>query len=140
MPVPCPSTSRDLIIVVEDSPPNRKILGHLIERMGFAVKSFENGDLAWKALNGECQNAAAIVSDIMMPCMDGIELLRLVRGNQAFAKLPFILITAVSENEYMQQATALNVNGYILKPVTFQRVSAKLQEFFPHKTFPRLAG
>ena len=140
MAEPYPSTARDLIIVAEDSPPNRKILGHLIEKMGFTVRSFENGDLAWKALNGECRNAVAIVSDIMMPCMDGIEFLRLVRESQAFAELPFVLITAISENEYMDQATALNVNSYIQKPVTFQRVSAKLQELFPNKTFPRLAG
>ena len=131
---------RDLIVIAEDSPPNRKILAHLLEKLGFAVKAFENGDEAWKALSTDCRHAKLVISDIMMPMMDGIQFLRHVRESREFSSLPFVLVTAVSEKEYIAQATALKVNGYILKPVTFSRVTSKLQEIFPHVTLPKLAG
>lgn len=132
--------NKDLIVIAEDSPPNRKILGHLLEKLGFTVRAFENGEEAWQALQGDCKHAVAVISDIMMPKMDGIQLLRHTRGVPEFEKLPFVLVTAISEQEYITQAKELKVNGYILKPVTFQRVTGKLQELFPQKVFPKLAG
>ncbi|MGE3387962.1 MAG: response regulator [Bdellovibrionales bacterium] len=132
---------RDQIVVAEDSPPNRKILSHLLEKMGFEVISCENGKVAWdKMKSGEHKNIVAVLSDVMMPEMDGISFLQEVRGSDPYKALPFVLVTAVSDKEYIIRAKALNVSGYILKPVTFQRVEAKMKELFPNKTFPKLAG
>jgi two-component system chemotaxis response regulator CheY len=132
---------KETIVIAEDSPPNRKILAHLLGKLGFIVVACENGQAAWDELSsGRHQTVVAVISDIMMPNMDGIQLLRNVRGNETLKHLPFVLVTAVSEREYIVQAKELNVNGYILKPVTFQRVTGKLQELFPTKTFPKLAG
>ena len=71
----------------------------------------------------------------MMPNMDGLELLKSCRGDDNFKDIPFVLITAVSDREYILEAKELHVNGYILKPVTFQRVTTKLKELFPEKKF-----
>lgn len=132
---------RDTIVIAEDSPPNRKILAHLLQKLGFNVVACENGQEAWKALSeGNLERVIAVISDIMMPTMDGIQLLRHVRGHEKYAELPVVLVTAVSEKEYIVQAKALNVNGYILKPVTFQRVTDKLQELFPGREFPKLTA
>lgn len=138
---PLAATPKDTIVIAEDSPPNRKILAHLLERLGFDVIACENGEEAWAKLNDPAtQRVICVISDIMMPKMDGIQLLRNVRGDQKTADLPVILVTAVSEKEYIAQAKELKVNGYILKPVTFQRVTSKLQELFPQRTFPKLAA
>ena len=75
-----------------------------------------------------------------MPNMDGLELLRRTRNDEKFKDLPFVLVTAVSDKDYIFEAKNLKVNGYILKPVTYKRVSAKLQELFPEKQFPQLAS
>jgi CheY-like chemotaxis protein len=132
---------KDTIVVAEDSAPNRKILAHLLEKLGFHVVACENGQLAWEALtNGENPNVVAIISDLMMPIKNGIELLTEVRQHEKLSKTPFVLVTAISEKEYIVQAKEQNVNGYILKPVTFQRVSAKLKELFPERVFPKLAA
>ncbi|MGE4133054.1 MAG: response regulator [Bdellovibrionales bacterium] len=132
---------KDTIVIAEDSPPNRKILAHLLEKLGFKVVACENGQVAWDAIkSGQHKNIVAVISDIMMPTMDGIGLLRNVRGEETLKKLPFVLVTAVSEKDYIVQAKELNVNGYILKPVTFQRVTGKLQELFPGRNFPKLAA
>jgi two-component system chemotaxis response regulator CheY len=135
--------TKDIILVAEDSAPNRTILVHLLKKLGYDVIEAANGQLAWqeleKAANEAGKNIVAVLSDIMMPEKDGIELLRSVRGFEKYKALPFVLITAVSDKEYIMQAKSLSVNGYILKPVTFQRVLTKLQELFPSKQFPKVA-
>lgn len=131
----------DTIIIAEDSPPNRKILAHILAKFGFNVVPCENGEAAFAALNsGEHANVVMVITDLMMPVMDGLELLRAVRESEKHKNLPLVLITAVMEKDYIIRAKALNVNGYILKPVTVDRVSSKLTELFPHKKFPKLAG
>jgi CheY-like chemotaxis protein len=128
---------KELIVVVEDSAPNRKILMHLLGKLGYETLGYENGKLALEALfKGEWKNAVAVLSDVMMPEMDGITLLKNIRENAEFKNVPVVLVTAVSDKDYILQAKNHSVNGYILKPVTFQRVQAKLQELFPDKQFP----
>ncbi len=130
---------KERIIVVEDSPPNRKILVHLLEKLNYNVDAFEDGKLAWDFISGEeCKDFVAIISDIMMPNMDGVQLLKNVRESK-YKEKPLVLITAVSDRDYIIEAKKLNVNGYILKPVTFQRVTGKLKELFPEKKFPKVA-
>jgi two-component system chemotaxis response regulator CheY len=138
---PFEDPNKETILIAEDSPPNRKILAHLLEKLGYKVTACEDGQQAWDKLHaGECGNVVAVISDIMMPNMDGIQFLKNVRGEEKYKNLPFVLVTAVSDKEYIMQAKELNVNGYILKPVTFQRVTDKLHELFPNKTLPKLAG
>jgi two-component system chemotaxis response regulator CheY len=131
----------ETIVIAEDSAPNRKILAHLLTRLGYNVVATENGQAAWNALTSdEHKNIVLLISDIMMPVMDGLALLRQVRENPKLKPLPVVLVTAVVEQEYLLLAKDMNVNGYILKPVTYDRVTAKLSELFPEKTFPKLAG
>jgi two-component system, chemotaxis family, chemotaxis protein CheY len=131
----------ETVVLAEDSPPNRKILAHLLERLGFRVISCEQGQQAWEKLKGpEGENVVAVISDIMMPTMDGLNLLKMIREDEKMKALPVLLITAMSEKDYILRATELKVNGYILKPVTFQRVLKKFQELFPKRKFPDLAA
>lgn len=132
---------KDTIVIAEDSPPNRKILAHLLEKLGFTVCACEHGQEAWDKLKeGKLERVVAVISDIMMPNMDGLNLLKNIRGDETLKTMPVVLVTAVSEKDYIVQAKALDVNGYILKPVTFQRVTTKLEELFPGRVFPKIAG
>ncbi len=132
----------ETIIVAEDSAPNRTILCHLLKKLGYDVIEAEDGQKAWKLLKEHMseKKIVAVLSDIMMPNMDGIQFLKNVREDESTKAIPFVLITAVSDKEYIMQAKTLNVNGYILKPVTFQRVLSKLTELFPQKKFPKLSA
>lgn len=133
--------TRECIVVAEDSPPNRKILMHILEKLGYAVESFEDGKAAWEKIEaGQIPRLVAVLSDIMMPNLDGIQFLKNIRAHEKLKDLPFVLITAVSDREYIMTAKDQKVNGYILKPVTFLRVSAKLKEIFPDKKFDKIAG
>lgn len=133
--------SEEYIVVAEDSPPNRTILTLLLKKMGFNVFECEDGAIAWDILEkNRDKKIVAVISDMMMPNMDGMELLRRTRADGLYAKMPFVFVTAVSEKDYIFEAKNLQANGYILKPVTYKRVSAKIQELFPAKKFPPLAG
>ncbi len=131
----------EAILVVEDSVTNRNILGHIIKKLGYELIEATDGNEAWKVLQEPAtHNIVAVLSDVMMPNCDGITLLKQVREMDAYKALPFVLVTAVADKQYIIQAKSLNVQGYILKPVTFTRVQAKLQELFPQKIFPKVAG
>ncbi len=131
----------EYIVVAEDSPPNRTILALLLKKIGFKVVECEDGDIAWKFLDeNRDKNVVAVISDLMMPNMDGLEFLRRVRNDGRFTDMPFVFVTAVSDKDYLFEAKSLKVHGYILKPVTFRRVSEKIQQLFPRKKFPQLAG
>lgn len=132
--------SKERIIVAEDSTPNRKILTHLLEKLGYTVESFEDGKQAWDYISKEKpESIAAVISDIMMPNMDGVQFLKHVRESKEFQNHPFVLVTAVSDRDYIIEAKNLKVNGYILKPISLQKITTKLKELFPEKEFPKVA-
>ncbi|MFW6313526.1 MAG: response regulator [Spirochaetota bacterium] len=62
---------------------------------------------------------AAILLDINMPRMGGIELLRHIRSTSALASLPVVFLTSSREEEDLLRAYRLGVNGYVVKPVSF---------------------
>lgn len=132
---------KETIVIAEDSAPNRKILALLLAKNGYNVLQFEDGQQTWEELQkNTTDNIVAVISDVMMPNMDGLALLKSCRENDKYKSIPFVLVTAVSDKDYIMQAKELKVNGYILKPVTFQRVAAKLKELFPQKKFTNISG
>ena len=135
------SNGEEYVILAEDSAPNRAILALLLRKMNFQVIECEDGQIAWDKMHqNRDKNIVAVISDMMMPNMDGLGLLRRVRGDEQFSQLPFVFVTAISEKDYVFEAKNLHANGYILKPVTFKRVAQKIQDIFPGKKLPQLAG
>lgn len=122
-----------MIVVAEDSPPNLRIITHLITKFEFDAIACKDGDLAWEFLE-KCDigRVAAVVSDLMMPNMSGLELLSKIRGDERFKHLPFIFVTAISDVDHIKAAAKYNVQGYLLKPVTFEALSEKLKSIFPN--------
>jgi two-component system chemotaxis response regulator CheY len=136
------SQNQDIVIVVEDSAPNLKIMAHFLKNCDYHVESCADGQQAWdmlERLKGRPE-LKAVISDIMMPKMDGIELLKKIRGSRDFANLPVVLITAVSDKNHILEAKKHNVSGYILKPISMLKIETKLRKLFPDRFFPRKEG
>ncbi|MDZ4662206.1 MAG: response regulator [Pseudomonadota bacterium] len=120
------------ILVAEDSRPNRNILVQNFKKFGYGVCEFENGKKAWDYLTQKNdKNIVAVFSDIMMPEMDGLELLKNIRAHETFKTLPFILISAVTQKEFIIEAKKNKANGYLLKPLTSAAIKDKLKDMFP---------
>jgi two-component system chemotaxis response regulator CheY len=69
-----------------------------------------------------------IITDINMPIMDGLKLVRRVRSDESLRHIPIIIITTEGAEEDRQRALALGANAYITKPIQAPQVIAKVKE------------
>ena len=131
-------TYDEYVIVVDDSKPNRQIVSVLLKSIGLGALEYEDGQHAWEALEKEKdKKIIAIFSDIMMPRMSGVELLAKVRGDENLKSLPVVLITANPAKEFVIDAKQNQVNGFIIKPISQDKVLETMQKLFPDKKLKR---
>lgn len=105
--------SRDRILLVDDDPVNLFVLTRSLRVAGFATVSAANGETALKLLDAE--EFDAVVSDVRMPRMDGIELLQNIRAH--FPSLPVILMTGLVEDDIREAASTWGATALFQKPV-----------------------
>lgn len=104
------------ILVVEDEPNLLSGLCSVLQLDHYQLLTAENGVEAFEVLRSQSQLPDLILSDIMMPQMDGIQLLTQVRANRRWVSIPFIFLTALNENAQVQRGKELGVEDYIVKP------------------------
>jgi DNA-binding response OmpR family regulator len=114
------------LLVVDDNPENRDVLSRRLRRKGFKVLTADGGREALRAI--EEQSVDAVLLDIMMPEMSGIEVLREVRKSRDEVELPIIMATAKTESEDVVEALEAGANDYVTKPIDFPVVLARLQK------------
>lgn len=122
--MPNPATLK--VLVVDDQFSVRQMTRLALEKIGVRlIHEAENGQEAlFKAL---AQPLDLIISDFNMPEMDGIGLLRAVRGHQAIRKVPFILITGRGDRELVVKAAQAGVNNYVVKPFDEATLRQKME-------------
>jgi len=115
------------ILVVDDQFAVRQVTRLALERIGVRmIHEAENGQAALqKAVS---QPIDLIISEFNMPELDGLGLLRAVRGHPAVRKLPFILITGRGDRELVVTAAQAGVNNYLVKPFTEAILRQKMEE------------
>lgn len=114
------------VLVVDDQLTMREVTKLALQEMGVRqIMDSENGSEAFQKCT--TQPVDMIISDFNMPEMDGLGLLRAVRGHPAVRKLPFILVTGRGDNELVVKAAQLGVNNYIVKPFTSQMLREKIE-------------
>jgi len=114
-------------LVVEDSPMMRQLLVFALSRVK-QIKVTEADD----GVDGLKKLAAGrfdiILTDINMPIMDGLKLVKRVRTDPVHKDVPIVIITTESAEEDRQRALALGANAYITKPIQAPQVIAKVRE------------
>jgi two-component system chemotaxis response regulator CheY len=115
------------VLVVDDQFSVRQMTRLCLEKIGVRfIHEAENGqDALFKAI---AQPLDLIISDFNMPEMDGLGLLRAVRGHQAIRKLPFILITGRGDRELVVKAAQAGVNNYVVKPFSEIVLKEKIEQ------------
>ena len=103
------------IMVVDDSLMVRQQVRSTLSQAGFEMMEAHDGVDALERLAG-APDLALIVLDVNMPLMNGIELLRRLRGDLQSAKIPVIMLTTEGHPQLMQEAKALGAKGWIIKP------------------------
>src|SRR4026207_1622964 len=113
------------VMVIEDHPDQRDLLAIVLQREGYKVITAGNGIEALEKLAAEKVQIA--LSDIMMPKMDGFELIKRIRGNPSLKSIYMILITARIQEGDRVRGLDLGTDDYITKPFSFSELLARVR-------------
>jgi len=113
------------LLVVDDNEMNRDLLSRRLSKKGYRVQVAEGGVRALEMIEDETFDV--VLLDIMMPGMDGMDVLERIRGDHGPDELPVIMATAKTESEDIVAALKLGANDYVTKPFDFPVVLARVQ-------------
>lgn len=108
------TATRGTILVVDDDRMNRILLSELLEHEGYQARTVANGSDALAAI--EAETFDAILLDILMPEVDGFEVLRRVKHDSRFWRIPVIMISAVEERDSIVRCLEVGADDYVVKP------------------------
>lgn len=118
------SKNRPSVLLVEDNDDFRFYLKDNLN-LEYEVVACANGQEAWEELGR--WKPDLVVSDVMMPLMDGIELARRIKMHPALAAVPVILLTAVGDEDMQLESYRLGVSDYMTKPFTYEILASKIR-------------
>jgi diguanylate cyclase (GGDEF)-like protein len=123
------------ILLAEDDPAVVRMVSRSLKQQGFDVVDFPNG--AEALANAASINPALIISDIEMPVLDGLGLLRGLREHPELRHVPVMMLTAMGDENYIVRAFELGADDYVLKPFSMREVVARVRRLLRR---PSLAG
>jgi len=109
-----------VVLVVDDDEDNTIIASAIVRGQGYEVRVAPSGPAALEVL--EREHIDVVLLDIMMPEMDGIEVLDRIRSNPRLAGMPVILVTAKSQDEDVLSGYKCGADYYITKPFTSRQL------------------
>ncbi len=118
------ANSQQYCLIVDDEPRLRQVLVHLMRNDGFTCLEAGNGEEALVHL--EQHTVTLVMSDLRMPKMDGLELLRRVRGR--WPDTAVVMITAVADVEVAVSCLAIGAMDYLTKPFHLEEVRARVAQ------------
>jgi diguanylate cyclase (GGDEF)-like protein len=112
------------ILVVDDSSISRHIFKYMLRKNGYMVVTAENGKDAVKKLHSH--HPDLVVTDCVMPEMDGFEFTRYIKTNKDFFRIPVLMVTALASKDDAVRGLAEGANDYIAKPFDEPEVVARI--------------
>ena len=121
-------------LVVDDFATMRKIIKKVLTELGYTnVEEAEDGKPAFQMLQN-AQSAGQpfqfVISDWNMPGMTGLDLLKACKADANFKNMPFMLVTAESEQKNIVEAAKNGVSDYVVKPFNAQTLKGKLERIW----------
>jgi CheY-like chemotaxis protein len=124
------------ILVVDDVTDIRELLKlYLLDKFECDVYLAENGQEALDIIRDECK-PDLIILDLMMPVMDGYELLQKLRTNKETSEIPVIVCSTLGEKKIIRNILLEGITDYILKPINLSLVYNKITKFLVRKSEP----
>ena len=112
---------RRQVLIVEDSPTMRQLLVFALRRLkDVEIVEAQDGMDGLRKISSDHFDLALI--DINMPVMDGLKLVRLIRGEESLKEIPIVVITTEGAKEDRERALTLGANEYLTKPIQANRV------------------
>lgn len=117
------------ILVVDDEESIRLVVSFTLEQAGYAVETSANGDDCLEKVYSF--NPDLVLLDLMMPMLDGWEVLRLLRSNPETAGIPVILLTAKGEIRDKMFALQQGATDFVTKPFSKEELLERLAQVLP---------
>jgi DNA-binding response OmpR family regulator len=113
------------VLIAEDDRDSRELLSWLLDKLGYQVIATENGKKAWEAYRRE--KFRLVISDLLMPECDGLELCRRIRSSNSSKYTYIILLTAlIGKRDYLEGMEA-GADDFITKPFDPDELKARLR-------------
>jgi len=117
------------ILIVDDEEEIFLFLRRIVEnKFGLEAVWADNGLKAIKAL--EKTRFDAVILDVNMPVLDGIETLKIIRRSNEFSELPVLMCSSESDRQKIIEIISLKIMDYILKPIVFEEAINKIGKLF----------
>lgn len=121
---------RPVLLVTEDHPEMRAFIAQTLSPY-FEIKQAENGKVALDILNKE--RIDIVVSDVMMPVMDGFELLEAIKKNPSLHQVSLIMLTARADHDDKLYALTLGIDDYLTKPFSASEFLARIKNILENR-------
>ena len=113
-----------VILTVDDSASIRQMVKFTLSEAGYSVIEAVDGKDALAKLNGSVNSVNMVITDLNMPNLDGIGLIRSLRANPAVNGVPILMLTTESQESRKQEGKQAGATGWIVKPFTTQQLLA----------------
>lgn len=110
------------ILIADDSESIRELVDITLKSAGYQVLKSVDGEDAMRHLNG--QSIDLVITDLNMPKMDGISLIKEIRAKSDYQTLPVLLLTTESQASKKEEAKAVGATGWIVKPFVQEKLLA----------------
>ena len=118
------------ILVVEDNEELLELMSRLL-RKKYNVLTANNGQQAWKII--QKQELDIVITDVMMPVMDGIELTQTIKQSTDYGQLPVVLLTAKTRDEDRNAAFGIGADEYIIKPFNIEDLKVRIDNIIANR-------
>lgn len=113
------------ILLVDDSKTELHHLSELLTKRGYAVRTAENGEEAWKRLEEETPDL--ILMDVVMPGQNGFQLTRAITRDERYANVPVIMCTSKNQETDRVWGMRQGAKDYVVKPVQAEELISKIK-------------
>jgi CheY-like chemotaxis protein len=114
-----------IILLIEDNQEIRENLSDMLKIKGFEIMEAKNAEEGLILIEKKIPDL--ILSDIMMPKINGFEFLSIIKGRPETSKIPFLFVSAINDKTEIKKASELGANGYITKPFTLSNLLTKIE-------------
>ncbi|ADU37752.1 response regulator transcription factor [Variovorax paradoxus] len=137
LPLPSHESERPVVLVVDDAPSSLGMLCDTLEASGYTVLVAADGEAALQRL--ELVVPDAILLDGLMPGLSGFETCRRIKANPAWAHIPVLFMTGLSETSHVVEGFECGGVDYVVKPIRAQEVLARLHTHARNARITRMA-
>lgn len=119
------------ILVVDDSPTVVKFVSITLKSKGYAVITASDGMDAAEKLSVSEQPIDMIITDLNMPNLDGYGLIRMVRSNPAYSRVPIVILSSEEEQHDRERGFHAGATAYLVKPFKSQLLLTEVARLLP---------